>query len=277
MGPGRFVAAFKKSVAFYVNDLILNVIALGDVILLAFFLGAEDLGIYFICSRIAVLMNVFLTLVSSHNSPALAKLIVNGEHSVSIEIMSLTSKMLSFISVPLVFLVIVFSADLLLFWDVDERYGLVLEILFLGRFFNVLTGNVGKYLIYSEKRRIEVLNNTISFTLMILLIAGLVPWYGIIGAAVANSLGLIVLNIVKYVEFKTFFSSGYIGITQIYYTVLLAFSYCLFKLVGDSLNPVVLSLVFLVFYLGLTVSIAKRDIINYLNLINAHKKTVLVE
>lgn len=232
------------------------------------------MGIYFICSRIAVLMNVFLTVISSHNSPALAKLIVNGNHADAIEIMSFTSRILAFISVPLVFLVIVFGSELLSLWNVNESFIIVLEILFIGRFFNVLTGNIGKYMIYSEKKHVEVMNNTISIILMVVLIVGLVPSYGVVGAAIANALVLIVLNVIKYLEFKKFFSLGFIGLAQVYYFFILVFSYIVMKLAGGNYSAIQMSICFILLYIGFTAIFVKKDVFKYLSLIDKHNKNI---
>ncbi|ATX82010.1 Membrane protein involved in the export of O-antigen and teichoic acid [Mariprofundus ferrinatatus] len=264
---GGWSASFKKSSAYYFNDVLLNITALGDVLLLALFLAPTDLGIYFVCSRIAVLMNIFLTVVGSHNSPALAKLLVKGDHVSAADIMSLTSKMLVFVSVPLVALIFLFGPELLLLWGIDETNVLILELLFLGRFFNIITGNIGKYFVYSEKRHVEVVNNLISIALMFALIIWLVPSYGVLGAAIANALVLIIANIIKYIEFRYFFSIGYIGFIQVYYSIILIAACVLFAYFVD-VEPILMTFLFFFIYLGLTFPFANKDFRKYLIAVN---------
>lgn len=265
---GQLSVALKMSAPYYFNDILLNVAALGDVILLSFFLSADEVGIYFVCSRIILLINIILNVVGSHSSPSLARLLSLNNHKDACLVMSLTSRIMLFVTVPLVILIILFGAELLSIWNLEKKYVLVLELLCLGRVVNVLTGNIGKYMIYSEKRNLEVINNFISIALMFILFLWLVPVYGLVGAALANTLLLILSNAIKYFTYLYVFKIGYINVGHLFYLTLLFVSYVALKYLTVSFEGVLLAGAFIVLYFGLAIKIAFSDYLNYMRVAN---------
>ncbi len=172
--------------------------------------GTEtELGGFQIASRIAMLTTFVLTAVNSIFAPKLSGHFSRSENNLVLPLI-VKATALMFIAVsPFLLILFMFPEKILaIFGDGFEKYSTVLIVLAFGQLVNVITGSVGQVLVMSgnqEKQKNAFLIATIASILMGIYA---VPKYGALGAALASSSGLIVVNLLsvlfvfRYVNFK---------------------------------------------------------------------------
>lgn len=169
-----------------------------DTMLLGIFRPAHEVGIYGIASRTVALVGFALVAVNNIAGPKFAELYRTGDmHGLN---QAASSAMRINIAVTLPFLAVLFIAPdwvLKLFGHEFSMGGGVLAILALGQFINVITGPVGQLLIMTGNER--GLRNVWLWSAGINLILNLalIPSQGMIGAAIANCIGVSVGNVLS--------------------------------------------------------------------------------
>ncbi len=175
-------------------------------IILGLISRASDVALYNASHKLALLTSFFLMAVNTLISPKIAKL-SSRKNSNELKILFVDSSRLILLStLPFVVIMLFFPEFLLGFFG-EEYSGssLSLRILALGQLFNVCCGSVGLILIMTgheiEARKAAVQSGLIA----LLLHVSLIPLFGYIGAAVASSTGIIILNLmnVKSVKLKS--------------------------------------------------------------------------
>ena len=110
-----------------------------------------------------------------------------------------SSKIIFFITIPILILIIVFAESILGFFGTDFMVSKkTLYILMIGQFINILCGSVGYILLMTDKqnifKNIMVLATFFNIVMNIILI----PLYSINGAAIASSISLILWNVISF-------------------------------------------------------------------------------
>ncbi len=155
-----------------------------------------EVGVFGAALRTAMLTSFILTSVNSIVAPKFSALFSQGRYSELGSTARNSTMMMIFLATPILLLFLVMPGQVLsLFGAQFERGGVLLSIMAIGQFVNVTTGSVGYLLIMSGNETL-MRNNTVAaalFTIILNLI--LVPPFGAVGAAIATSSGLIVLNL----------------------------------------------------------------------------------
>ena len=166
-----------------------------ETIILGIFLNPEDLGLYAAALRLVLLVNFIVVAFNSILAPIISVYYHDKKINELVDIILKTTALKLFMSMPFFILYFIFPELLLsLFGNEFVAASNVLIILAIGVLFNVLTGPVGIILImtgYVKERRTHVLFSVI---INICFAIVLISQYGISGAAISATIGMIVLN-----------------------------------------------------------------------------------
>ena len=167
-----------------------------DKIVLGYYLRPKQVGIYAIAMALVAFVPIFLTSVNQIFSPTIAELHGTGDHALLQKLYATLTKWILIFTLPLAFTIIFFSRPLIgMFGHGFEAGAPVLVIGTVGQLFNCAVGSVGFLLLMSGNQLRMVKIQACNAVLMIGLSLLLVPRFGIIGAAVASTIAVIVTNL----------------------------------------------------------------------------------
>lgn len=160
-----------------------------DKIMLGIFLDVRQVGIYAVAASLVAFVPVALQSVNQVFSPTISDLHARGEHALLGRIFQTLTKWIIGLTLPLAFVMIVYSKPLMrLFGPAFEAGWIVLIVGTLGQLINAGVGSVGYLLLMSGNQRRLVRVQTIMAVFMVAATAALVRPFGIIGVAVAAAL-----------------------------------------------------------------------------------------
>lgn len=174
-----------------------------DAIILGALTSAENVGLYTVAARIALLTSFFLQVTNTVLSPKIASLYDNNQLKELEEMVQRVTKGLTFIGI-MMFLVFFFLGEHILnLWgnEFTEAYTILL-IVAIGQLVNLGTGAVGVIMLMTGHERIQSKISLAYVALNIILNFGLIYLYGIIGAAIATTTTLIISNVIKVIFVK---------------------------------------------------------------------------
>ncbi len=169
----------------------------------------KELGGFQIAFRIAFLTSFVLTAVNSIFAPKLSGHFSRCENYLVLPLIVKATILMVIAISPFLLIIIFFPEKILaIFGDEFEKYSTVLVILAFGQFINVITGSVGQVLVMSGNQ--EKQKNAFLVATIISVLVGIyaVQEYGALGAALASSSGIIIVNLLsmlfvfRYVNLK---------------------------------------------------------------------------
>jgi O-antigen/teichoic acid export membrane protein len=155
-----------------------------------------DVGIFNVASRTANLTQFILIGINSIVEPKFAGLYRRGEMAALNSMARKSAKLTTVLALPLVVIFAGFPNLIMgIFGPQFKEGSLILVILTAGQFVNVATGSVAQLLVMSGNEKI--VRNTIGAAAFgnVLLNIILIPLYGSMGAAIATSLTIAILNL----------------------------------------------------------------------------------
>lgn len=176
-----------------------------DVIILGGFTSSDEVGLYAVAARIALLTSFFLQISNAAISPKFAALFQSGKIDEMEKMAQQVTKGLGFIGfVPFIISVIA-GKYILSIWggEFTEAY-FILIILSFGQFINIGTGSVGTLLAMTGHEKILF---SISLTFLLISIGLsflLTHYYKSLGLAIAVSFTIIAINIVRMLMVKKY-------------------------------------------------------------------------
>lgn len=167
-----------------------------DIIMLGTMASTSEVGIYAVCSRTSQFVSFVLIAMNSALGPNIARLYANGQKEKLQNIVTKTTRLVSLAALPIV-LAIVFLGNWLLSLYGDEFTSgyLTLIILSISQLANVATGSVGLLLNMTGHQNEVAIGIGISAGLNLILNLLLIPLLGILGAAIATAISMILQNI----------------------------------------------------------------------------------
>ena len=189
------------------------IISQTDIVMLGAMSDISNVGVYAIAVKLAFLTSFILTSINSIATPKFSELYHSGKMEALTKIAQKSSKLVFWVSVPIIIAFILFGKYFLsIFGDEFIQGYPVLIILALGKFVNGIAGSVGSFLNMTGHQkmfnRIVILGGIVNILLNFLLI----PQYGIIGAAIASMISIILWNLLAslYIKYKFGFYIGYL-------------------------------------------------------------------
>jgi O-antigen/teichoic acid export membrane protein len=174
-----------------------------DTIMIGIFRDEKSVGIYNVSLKIASIIGIVLVAINSIAAPKFAELYSKNKIKVLQKVITQSSKLIFFVSFPLLLINIVFSVQILSLFGKDfivAKWALI--TLCCGQFVNIVSGSVG-YILQMTGNEIAFQNIILlSIFVNILLNYYLIPQYGINGAAVASAISMSMWNLLSIIYCK---------------------------------------------------------------------------
>lgn len=168
-----------------------------DVFIIERYLSFEYVAFYSSAIKITTGIGLILTTINSVIAPDLSKLFFSRRQEELKKLIEESTMLNFYLTVPLVFLVYIFSGDILnLFGPNYTQATLALKIMVVAQVLNAFCGSVGYYLNMTGKENAYLKMLLLALALNIVLNLLLIPKYGIEGAATATGLSLILWNFI---------------------------------------------------------------------------------
>lgn len=192
-----------------------------DTVILGYYMGASDVGLYSVAARVAILGTLVLTAFNTMFSPVISDLHSRQEGEMLSSLFKFVTKWVVTISLPVFILVILFAKPaLMIFGEGFVAAASALMILALGQFVNSATGPVGGMVTMSGRPYLDLANNLAAVLANIGLCLLLIPRWGMVGAATANAVAIGGINVIRAVE--VYFILGVQGYDRSYLKPVLA-------------------------------------------------------
>jgi O-antigen/teichoic acid export membrane protein len=171
------------------------VLAQADKIMLGAFLDVRQVGIYAVAATLVAFVPVALQSVNQIFSPTIADLHARGEHALLGRLFQTLTKWILGLTLPLAFVMIVFSKPLMRLFGVAFEAGwIVLSLGALGQLVNAGTGSVGYLLLMSGNQARLIRVQVVMAVFMVASTFGLVRPFGMVGVALAAALTNVLNN-----------------------------------------------------------------------------------
>jgi O-antigen/teichoic acid export membrane protein len=168
-----------------------------DTIILGAVKGTEAVGFYTVANRGADLISFALVTLNAPLSPIFARLWVRGDIEELQRVGRITAYVSLLLALPVALALVIHGSWFMALFGLQfTQAKTVLMILSVGQIVNVMVGPVGLLLIMSGHEREAARGLVVSIIIQSLFCALLVQPWGVTGAAVARSCGLIVWNLV---------------------------------------------------------------------------------
>jgi len=176
-----------------------------DRVMLGYFLGTKSVGLYNAAARLAYLSEIFINSFAGIFSPLAAGFHHTGELGKIRFLLVTTTRWTLILTLPLVGLLVIFPR-FFLGWFGPEYKLAAFPLMFLAIAYltSAGTGNTGALLKMVDRQNVEVINTIGTALLNIVLNILLIPIYGIMGAAIATGVSIMVIQLVKLIEVKIF-------------------------------------------------------------------------
>lgn len=188
---------------FYQISLINMVILWSGQIFIGAFSETEDVAIYTVAQRTAMLTSFLLSAVSAITSSKFASSNIKQDSEELKETLVTSNRILLGVSFP-IFIFILFNSKLVMsIFGPDFSEGAnILIILSFGQLINVLTGGVGYYLQMTGQEKFYRNSIVYSALIMIVFCPIAMLFFGIVGAAIITAISIILQNLIGVIWVK---------------------------------------------------------------------------
>jgi len=172
-----------------------------DILIMGLFLSSDKIGIYKVSLSLAVLMSFLHNATNSIFAPIISDLTSNKNIKTLQKVYSTVTKWVVTASIPMLISFMVFpSLVLSVFGQSYMKGNILLQALLVAEFSKVVVGANGYILNFSRYESLMVLNNTTIAVLNVFLNFLLIPYIGVLGAAIASAVSLSILNFAKLAQ-----------------------------------------------------------------------------
>ncbi|WP_214480819.1 flippase [Bacillus sp. SM2101] len=195
------------SIPMYLTSAMSLILNWTDVVMLGVFQSTSAVGVYSIVLKLSLLISFSLSSINMIILPKFSELYWEGRKHDLIKIFRFSSRLIVWTSIPLLFIIILFAPALLgIFGDVYVEGVIPLIILCIGQCINACAGSVMQLLNMTGNEKLARNAIVISAVTNVLGNLILIPFFGMIGAAVATSLSIIVREVMASIYAYKIFS-----------------------------------------------------------------------
>ncbi|OEE70642.1 capsular biosynthesis protein CpsJ [Enterovibrio norvegicus FF-33] len=174
-----------------------------SVVIVGFFVTSEEVAFFSAAQRTSMLISFMLMVVNFVAAPRFSALYKAGEFNQLKRLAQLSTRLMIGFSLPVLFIVLIWpNAIMSLFGNAFSQSGQLLVILAIGQTINVMTGSVGFLLTMcgyeKDMRNVTVFAGVLTVTLTVIFTS----IWGILGAAIAVSLGVSTQNLLALHKVK---------------------------------------------------------------------------
>lgn len=174
-----------------------------DTLILGHLTTATDVGVYNVATRLVMLAVFVMAPINAAFAPHLAHLHHTGQLPEMARTYGTATSWIVRLSMPAFIVLVVFPQDLLRFFGHDFRTGAsVTAILACGQLVSAAAGPCGTVLSMSGRVGLNMADNVGVLVLNVAMNLWLIPHYAAVGAAVAWSISLAGVNVVKLVQVR---------------------------------------------------------------------------
>jgi len=166
-----------------------------DVLILGMYQTAEDVGIYSVALKVAMVTSIVLTAVNSISAPKFAAMWGKKDAQGLERIVKQSTKLIFWFTLPVLIIIWVFPHEILHVFGSEFSAGVtVLLLLTVGQLFNAMCGSVGTLLTMSGHQ--VIVQNILFISVIMNLIMNVisVQEYGMIGVAIATMISTFLWN-----------------------------------------------------------------------------------
>jgi len=168
-----------------------------DILLLGWFVPAEEVGVYNVSARLAEMASLALVVSNLVVAPMIARYFRDGEHGKLQSVLTFSGRLVAMVTLLAVLALFYFGQTVLGWYgEIFVRGYEILMILAIGQLINALFGPVGNVLIMTGHSGMALRIYVAAAAIMILLSLLLTPMFGMYGAAMATACGTIIWNVV---------------------------------------------------------------------------------
>lgn len=183
------------------NSIVQNILNNTDILFLAAFGSAAQVGLYAAADRVSLVVGMPLGAFITIFAPLIAEHYARGEHEQLVSLAKIVTKWSFSLSLPLFLCLSIFhEAILSIFSSEYTAAGTALIILSLAILIDVSVGPVGDLLLMTGHTRVILANTVVAITINIGLSFLLIPRFNIIGAAIASGVALATPNLAGLFE-----------------------------------------------------------------------------
>lgn len=174
--------------------------------MLGFLANPESVGIFSAAFRTSMLIQGILMSFNAIFSPIIAEHYHRGDITQLKMLFRMVARWIFMLSLPLAVLIIFFSREIMTIFGKEFSDGaLVLAVLVLGQILNSITGPLGVMIDMSGRSKFTLLNSTLHLSLQIGLCLFLIPGYGVLGAAIAKTVSIAFLRVIRLIQVHLIF------------------------------------------------------------------------
>ena len=192
----------KYSLPLLFNSLLAQVIVWTDILMIGYFRSTAEVGIYNVALPTATLLSIFSGGIIAIFFPVMTELLEKKKKKEFKQTLKASSKWIFFINLPIFFILLLFSKQILSFlFGVEYASGsFSLIILSIGYIIFYTFAACNTTLNVIKKTKLNLINTLAAALLNIVLNYTLIPKYGIIGGAIATAVSLSVSGILAFAE-----------------------------------------------------------------------------
>lgn len=200
----------------------------------------ELIAVYSLSTSLAMSLGIFYGSVAGIFMPVISRLIGKGDLNEVNSVMQTAQRWSLFVTIPFAIIFIAFSSDMLrIFYGTSYQSGwLVLSIFSIGVLISSMAAVVSAAMIANRRVDLELIITVVVAVLNILLCFILIPFFGIVGAALATMVGMCASSILTLHYGKKIFN--FTSPVEIYKLLFAGF---LVLIIAIVLNPIVANLV----------------------------------
>lgn len=210
--------ALSLSFPMFLTSLMGIVMTQTDVIMLGIMVSEQEVGVYSIVAKLALLTTLVLTAVNSIVASKFSVLYHGGDIESLEEVAQKASKLIFFSTLPIVVIYVLGGWHILRMFGMEFTQGyMALLLLTIGQFINAAVGSVGYFLDMTGGQKVFRNIVIIGALLNIFLNIMLIPDYGINGAAFASMVSMVLWNIAAavYIRYQYGFYISYIPFVRL--------------------------------------------------------------
>ena len=192
---------FRFAMPLYLNQFLNSGIKFIPIFIMGYFLANEDVGVFNVAFKIAMLVSVSLGVFKLIFAPTISTLFAKNNKQLIAQLYKTITKWIFTISLITVGIIVLFSESILNIFGADFSAGVdVLLLLIFGELVNASVGLVGNIIIMSGRPKVALINSSVNFVMIIVLCYFLIPNYGIIGTALSYTITIAFINIIRLLE-----------------------------------------------------------------------------
>jgi O-antigen/teichoic acid export membrane protein len=198
--PNRIAVppVLKSAFPFMITSSMYLIMSQTDTLMLGIMLSVEEVGVYTIALKLAMLTSVVLLVSNAIVAPKISELYTLNKMEDMILLARKVVTVLCLIG-GLVLLFFIFAGEMILsLWGISE-YSNLLLILALGQFINLSTGPVGNLLVMTKYAVLQSRIVMVMALINVILNYWLITDYGIYGAAIATAVVVALTNIISWI------------------------------------------------------------------------------